>query len=304
MQVPEMPLWLLFIQLGQLADGQLGWVEGGSLNLSLTITQRYQDLGGEINYGAHVKEILVDNNNAVGIRLADGIEHLADVIVSAADGYSTIFHMLKGKYIDRCIRERYEQWPLFPPIHFVSFGVAREFPDETSLKMIMLKEPLNTGGKNVGTFRLRIFNNDSSLAPEGKTVIQVKVETDFDYWYQLQEDRALYVAEKAKLAGDVLRRLEAIYPGISSQVEMTDVATPYTLWRYTRNYRGAYEGWQLTPEAVSSVIPNTLPGLANFYMAGQWVQHGGGIPSVLSSGRTLVQTLCERDGKKFLTVTP
>ncbi|OQA09953.1 MAG: hypothetical protein BWY65_00895 [Firmicutes bacterium ADurb.Bin373] len=95
-----------------------------------------------------------------------------------------------------------------------------------------------------------------------------------------------------------------IYPGISSQVEMTDIATPYTLWRYTRNYRGAYEGWLLTPEAVSVKISNTLPGLANFYMAGQWVQTGGGIPSALSSGRTLVQNLCERDGKKFSTVTP
>lgn len=304
MQVPEMPLWLLFIQLGQLADGQLGWVEGGSLSLSRAIAKRYQDLGGEITYGACVKGILVENNNAAGIRLADGTEHRADVIVSAADGYSTIFQMLGGKYIDRSIRDRYEQWPLFPPIHFISFGIFRQFPDQTSLKMILLKEPLNTGGKDAGTFRLRIFNYDHSLAPEGKTVIQVKLETDFDHWYHLHEDRALYEAEKAKLANDVLHRLETLYPGISSQVEMTDVATPYTLWRYTRNYRGAYEGWLLTPEAVSAMIPNTLPGLANFYMAGQWVQPGGGIPSALYSGRSLVQTLCERDGKKFSTVTP
>lgn len=302
MQVPEMPLWLLFIQLGQLADGQLGLVEGGSLNLSHAITKRYQDLGGEITYGASVEEILVENNSAAGVRLAGGAEHRAGVIVSAADGYSTIFQMLKGKYIDRSIRERYEKWPLFPPIHFVSFGVARQFPDESSLKIIMLKEPLNTGGKDAGTFRLRIFNHSPSFAPEGKTVIQVKMETDFDYWYQLHENRTVYEAEKAKLAGDVLLRLEAIFPGISSQVEMADMATPYTLWRYTRNYRGAYEGWLLTPETVISVIPNTLPGLANFYMAGQWVQPGGGIPSALSSGRILVQTLCERDGKKFSIV--
>jgi len=38
----------------------------------------------------------------------------------------------------------------------------------------------------------------------------------------------------------VLERLEARYPGISSQVEMIDVATPYTWWRYTRNFKGAY----------------------------------------------------------------
>lgn len=38
----------------------------------------------------------------------------------------------------------------------------------------------------------------------------------------------------------VLERL-AHYPGISSQLEMIDVATPYAWWRYTRNHKGAYE---------------------------------------------------------------
>ena len=44
------------------------------------------------------------------------------------------------------------------------------------------------------------------------------------------------------MAGEVLERLERHYPGLSGQVEVTDVATPYTTWRYTRNDRGAYEG--------------------------------------------------------------
>jgi hypothetical protein len=48
----------------------------------------------------------------------------------------------------------------------------------------------------------------------------------------------------------------------------------------------------------------TLPGLANFYMAGQWVMPGGGVPPCLYSGRHGVQILCRRDGKPFVSNQP
>jgi len=120
----------------------------------------------------------------------------------------------------------------------------------------------------------------------------------------LQENRALYESEKARVAGDVLQRLEKIYPGISPLVEMTDMATPYTFWRYTRNHRGSWEGWLPTPQAVKTVIPKTLPGLANFYMAGQWVQPAGGIQQSINSGRDVVKILCAKEGKEFSTFIP
>jgi phytoene dehydrogenase-like protein len=46
-------------------------------------------------------------------------------------------------------------------------------------------------------------------------------------------------------------------------------------------------------------VRKTLPGLKNFYMIGQWVQPGGGIPNAVSSGRDLAWILCSRDGKAF-----
>ena len=87
-------------------------------------------------------------------------------------------------------------------------------------------------------------------------------------------------------------------------MEVTDVATPYTTWRYTLNYGGAWGGWLMTPQAIRTTIERTLPGLSDFYMAGQWVMPGGGVPSCLYSGRHAVQLLCRQDGKPFLTAVP
>ena len=197
----------------------------------------------------------------------------------------------------------YKNWPLFRPVHMVTFGVNREFPGEPPVIVNTLTRPLDTGGTSGSRIVTRIMNYSPNYAPPGKTVFQTMIETSWDYWNNLQAtDRAKYEAEKTRLASDVLNRLETRWPGITSQVEMTDVATPYTMWRITRNHRGAFEGFQFTPKSIMARVPKTLPGLSNFYMAGQWVQPGGGVPTVLYCGAHVVQILCKKDGKKFATI--
>ncbi len=47
----------------------------------------------------------------------------------------------------------------------------------------------------------------------------------------------------------------------------------------------------------------TLPGLRNFYLAGQWVEPGGSVPVVAMSGRNAIQMICHQDGQPFVTIT-
>jgi phytoene desaturase len=234
------------------------------------------------------------------VRLADGSEHRASGVVSAADGYSTIFEMLGGRYASGKIERRYAHWPVCRPLVLISYGVAREFPDESPFTTIMLERPLTVVGHPIEGIFVRTFNYSSCFAPPGKTVVQVEFETDWDGWDDLRKQgQARYDAEKQRVAAEALERLGPHYPGISSQVEVTDVATPYTTWRYTRNRRGAWGGWLPTPEAINTRVERILPGLADFIMAGQWVMPGGGVSPCLYSGRHAVQLLCHRDGRPF-----
>lgn len=298
--VPEVPVWFILMLLGQLAEGQLGLPEGGSYPFVRAIEQHYTSLGGQLTYCAPVEEILVKNDHAAGVYLADGSRHYADVVISAADGYSTIYKLLGGRYTNSQINERYKNWQLFRPLFMASFGVARDFTDEPHFNVIILRSPLNVGGKEVSKLYLRIANYSDQFAPPGKSSIQIYFKTDWTFWHELQNtDRPGYVAEKERVAQELLSRLEAFYPGITSQVEMTDVATPYTTWRYTLNHQGSYQGWLPTPEVITTQLEKTLPGLANFYMAGQWVMPGGGVTSCLYSGRQVLQLLCHADHREF-----
>ncbi len=296
--LPESPMYFALILLASLADGQLGLIEGGCREFVGAMERRYQELGGRITYGASVREIVVERDRAVGVRLADDSEHRAGAVISAADGHSTLFEMLGGRYVDQAMAERYRTWPLYKPLLMVSYGVAREFAGEPCFQSIALAEPLQVGGEERPGMMLRLFNYGPSYSPPGKTVVQAEIESNWPYWESLKrQDPAGYREAKAQIAREVLKRLERHYPGLSSAVEVTDVATPFTTWRYTRNYRASWGGWLMTPTSMRTAFKRTLPGLADFFMAGQWVMPGGGVSSSLYSGLHAIQLLCHRDGR-------
>ena len=301
---PDMPAFIMLMFFGQLAAGQFGVIEGGSQQFSDAICERYTGLGGKITFGATVEEICVENDQAVGVRLADGSVHKADIIVSAADGHSTIFSMLGGKYCNQTLRERYEKWPLFPGLLLITFGVSQLYPEAPCTSTIKLQHPVKLGNRESDSFHIRIFNYDPTLAPEGKSVIQVAVKADYQWWTELQKDRPAYEAEKQRIIQLTAQSLEPHFPGISSHLEISDVATPHTFIRYTRNYKASFEGWMMNPETLRTKFDKTLPGLKNFYMAGQWVEPGGGIPPVIVSGRNVVRIICHRDQKPFKAEIP
>ncbi len=78
------------------------------------------------------------------------------------------------------------------------------------------------------------------------------------------------------------------------------MVTPVTFTRYTGVWQGAYMSWINTPKSGTISIPQKLPGLNNFYMAGQWTRGSAGLPGSALSGRDAVQILCAGDGRGFV----
>jgi phytoene dehydrogenase-like protein len=93
--------------------------------------------------------------------------------------------------------------------------------------------------------------------------------------------------------------LENIFPGIRDDVEVADVATPVTWERYTGNWQGSYEGWIPTVKTFGTTLPKKLPGLRNFYMTGQWVFPGGGVPMCMAQGKNLIREIAKERKKIY-----
>jgi phytoene dehydrogenase-like protein len=305
MWVPEFSMFFMLFTFAYLHKKNAGYPIGGSKPMAEALELKYKELGGIIHYKKRVVKILTTDGTATGIKLGDGTEHTADRVISAADGHSTIFEMLDGKFGNEKSREPYEKWLMFPSLIYVSLGVNRRFddiPKTVSGMTFKLKEPVLVGDSVRGWLPVHIFNQDSTLAPEGKTVVNVMLKSDYNYWKNLAENKTTYEQQKDAIAKTVIELLEQRFPGITQQVEVTDVATPLTFERYTGNWKGSFEGWLITPEnafVLMKPMSQTLPGLEKFYMCGQWVEPGGGLPTALMSAKRLVKKICKEDGVKF-----
>jgi phytoene dehydrogenase-like protein len=303
----DMPAFTMPMLLAWQQQREAGYVIGGALALVSYIQQRYLGLGGELHLKSRVEKILVENDKAIGIKLSDGTEHLSDIVISAADGRTTIFDMLDGKYNDKKIQGYYDNLRLFPPLIYIGLGVSRKFdnlPPSYSGFKFPLEKPVKIAGKEQKNLNILIYNFDPTLAAEGKTMITILFDTDYDFWEKLYEEPESYKAEKEHIADTVVALLDRRFPGMADQVEMYDVATPMTWVRYTGNWKGSYEGWMLTTKSFMMQMSKILPGLDNFYMAGQWVNPGGGMPTAAMSGNHTIQLICSKDKKKFVTSTP
>ncbi len=329
---PAFPVLPFYFQLASHANLSAGVPEGGSLGLSRSIEQRYRRLGGEVVYNAKVDEILVENDRAVGIRLADGREFRSDIVVSACDGHTTMMKFLQGRYLNDAYRHLYtetikEPGMIFPGYFMLFLALRQPFPQGEPCTTYLLTE--DEAAVLIGIRHASINVQFRSihypeLSPQEATIVYVTYFCDAEPWRALnagpeqasrvrkghevhtlpvRHGRAYYTA-KRETKDALLRILERRFPGIADAVAVRDISTPLTQIRYTGNYDGTVLGWQPfveggeTLEVLIKKHGPGLPGLANFYMSGVWATTGGLIRAA-AAGRHVVHFVCRDDGKEF-----
>lgn len=296
----EVPAMFLLLMLGYLARGWLSRPVGGTAAFRDALIRSYERLGGESRVGATVEEILVEDGRACGVRLADGSWIDADAVISTSSAPETVFHLLGGRYDAAATEERLRSWTLFNPIVLASFGVAlplRELPQMLVIGDVL---PFELGGVSNTRLSLRICNEEDGAAPAGHSIVQAIARTDYSWWARLG---ARHAAERDRAGQILLEAIDRNLPGLglAAACRMRDVATPLTYWTTARSWRGAYEGWMPSDGSLPPPrLPHRLPGLSGMYVAGQWVEPGGGVPLACTSGRQAVQVLCADRGLPFV----
>lgn len=292
----EAPMFVVLMILGYLGRGWLSRPVGGTASFRDALVKRYEQLGGEARVNTTVEEIVVEKDRARGVRLTDGTLLEGEAVVSTSSMPETVLRLLGGRYGAEVTRRRLAEWKLFDPIALVSFGVAAPLANVPPTLMVDGIAPFDVGGVPNDHLYVRIFNEGPGFAPAGHTVVQLLLGTGYDWWAMRGSG---YNAAKDAVAATALEHLVEHLPAMRGHIEMTDVATPLTYWRTARSWRGAYEGWHPSGRDMLGHVEKKLPGLRDFYMAGQWVEPGGGVPTALLSGRQAVQLLCDETHRSF-----
>ena len=285
--------------LGWFNQKNAGYIKGGSYPLAQRMVEKLERLGGKISYSKRVNKIIVENNIAKGVILTDGTTISSDYVISTADGYTTIYKMLEGKYISKKIDFAYKNWELFTPLVQVSFGVNKMVKSEAPI-IINLSKGLKIGStKPEYGYSIMNYSYDSTMAPDGKTSIVMRYESPWKLWENLEGED--YKNEKLQIEKDATVLLELEYPFITKYIEVIDVATPKTDVRFTGVKDGAYEGFMPSKENMMKTLDMQLPKLKNFLMAGQWLFPGGGLPPSAQTGKWSIQLICKKEKQRFIS---
>jgi phytoene dehydrogenase-like protein len=294
----EFSALVVIMMLGWFHSKNAGYLIGGSSAITQRMAERYSNLGGELLLQKKVKKILVENNRTYGVELIDGTILNADYVISAADGHSTLYELLDGKYMTKQLEQAYANWELFPPFVQVAFGVNAKLDAEANVVSYFQKNfKIGKIDVNRGYSIQNQSVKDPTLAPYGKSSIVLRFDSTWEQWENLNQREYDELKEQIRKKG--IELLEAHYPGIKDKIEIIDISTPKTSVKYTGVWKGAYEGFLPTGNMVKKTLNNTIPLLKSFYMVGQWLFPGGGIPPSVQSGKWVIQMICIERKQKF-----
>jgi len=262
---------------GRLVDGLVRLIEGQ---------------GGRVLCNREVREILVDNGVACGVKLASGEIVKADIVVSNADSAWTYRHLLpasgRSRWTDRRIARASYSMSLF----VWYFGTRRQYPEvphHTILLGPRYKELLTDIferkllADDFSLYLHRPTATDPSLAPEG-----------CDAFYVLSPVPHLQSGTDWSVAAEKYRRAIArelgntLLPDLENQVVSSRMLTPQDFQDRLSSFRGAAFGLEPVLTQSAWFRPhNRSEDIDRLYLVGAGTHPGAGLPGVLSSARVL-----------------
>ena len=290
---------LLYI-MQALSQNDAGIPEGGSLNVSLRIAERFKNVGGNLVLNTSVKKILVEDNKAVGVILDNDEIVKADYVISAIDVHYTLDKLLDNQFKVDFYHKRFNKRETNPLSLCVlaSYKVTKDISNIPRMIEFDI-EPFYIGKTKISVLNPRNYSFDKTLN-DGFTTMTVLIRVGDDLYDTYKSlSREEYLKEKEKIGNIILNHLKNYFKLADDEIKFIDLTTPLTYERYCNSYRGSYQSFVTTSSHEKLMDTGLIDGLKNFVIAGQWVMPPGGLPIALFTGRHAAYRITKWEKKKF-----
>lgn len=272
---------------------------GGVEAIARAMVRIVEEQGGTVRQGAEVDEICLANGRATGVRLTEGAEIKADIVVSNGDAGHTYDHLLRNAPRKRWTQRRLARarWSMSLFVWYFGTTGTRDLWPEVGHHTILngpryqgLVEDIFRHGRLADDMSLYLHRpsvTDPSVAPGGG-----------DTFYALSPVPHLGHADPvdwAKMAEPYRRKVQAVLearllPGLGRHLSASKVFTPETFRDRYLSPHGA--GFSLEPRILQSAFfrpHNVSEEARGLYLVGAGTHPGAGLPGVISSAEVLDQ---------------
>ncbi|GBF04148.1 amine oxidase [Deinococcus aerius] len=287
---------------------------GGTGALVRAFVQKFEELGGRIEYGAEVEDILVTDDRgrpvrapvgkrvARGVRLKDGRERRADIVVSNGDWANTYLRLVppQARLINTDLRVKAARQSMSLLVIYFGFREGGRPLDLRHHNIILgprYEELLREifGEKVLGADFSQYLHvptlTDPALAPPGHHAAYTLVPVPHN------GSGLDWEVEGPKLVDKVLAFLEerGYIPGLRGRLTHLEYITP----DYFEGTLDSYLGNAFGPEPILAQSAyfrphNRSEDVRNLYLVGAGAQPGAGTPSVMMSAK-MTARLIARD---------
>lgn len=297
--VHDQSLFYSLWTLASLEAKKLCLHEGKASEIIELLLHRFLLLGGTITYHSYVKKILINSGKASGVELFSGKKINSDYVVSCADGHETLFKWIEKKYLTIKTKEIYKKIEPYPPVLSFSIQIKGDFNHLPKRFNLAFSDGIIIENKKILNFSINNIPLRHKMTLSGTTLFQIKIPTTWKFWDLLEEDSTHYNEYVDKIIKNCIKAIGLKIPEVPSLITETILETPKTLNRWSGNWQGSYRGFLMKEKKLTVTIPQTLPFLKRFFMAGHWTVIGGGVFESMYSSKEAIRKLCFEARVKF-----
>ena len=263
--------------------GGINYPKGGVGVIAEKLVSGLERHGGQIRYKTRVKKVLLEDGRAVGVQLANGEQIRSQKVVSNATRWDTFGDLIDSAHSPKAEnnwRKRYKPSPSFLSLHL---GIdAAVVPPGFHCHHLLLEDWQQLEAEQGVVFVSMPTLLDPHLAPAGKHILHCFTPSSMEHWQGLSP--SLYKAKKAADANQLIKRLEALLPGLTNGISHREVGTPRSHRRFLGRHQGSYGPIPAMRLPGLLPMPFNRTGINGLYCVGDSCFPGQGLNAVAFSG--------------------
>ena len=310
--VSEAPAILAAVMFIDNHTGGSWYPAGSTLFLPGILEKIIEENDGEIYYDSCVKQILFNDAKASGVLLSDGTAIGSDSVIYSGTVWDLYDKLLPdGLVTEEILNWVYSQKPTYPCLVFYGLVDKPIIPDDCCAVEMLTSSPGSLDENEVTVYIPSI--DDHTLCAEdyhiiiaiGPSFINWGANIDFrdfdskpDERYGNFYSREHYELQKEQESKRIINILEKRFAGISDHFIYHELASPFTVQRYTMKNGGAAAGpKQMLGQHMlkRQAIKTEWQGL---FCSGESTTMGTGTPTVTVSGIAAANAVLKQYGIK------